>query len=193
MSTETKPTFLNPITPENAVLLFVDQQEGWYTSIHEPLQTQHHVHALARSAQLLGVPTVLTTNLSAGRNGPMLHALTETFSAQEVIDRSIINAWKDPRVREAITRTGRKQVIISGTGFELCAALPALSAVAEGYAAYVVVDASGRFDPLPVTEMTRLAQAGVVLVNTGPLVLEMMADNTHPKANEIYTALFSDQ
>jgi nicotinamidase-related amidase len=193
MSPETKHTLLDPITPENAVLVFVDQQEGWYTRIYEPLQTQHHVLALARSAQLLGVPTVLTTNLAAGRNGPQIHALTEAFSGQEVIDRSIINAWQDPRVHEAIERTGRKQVIIAGVGFELCAVLPALSAVAEGYAAYVVVDASGRNDPLPMTEMTRLAQAGVVLVNTGPLVLEMMADNTHPKANEIYTALFSDQ
>ncbi len=89
------------------------------------------------------------------------------------------------------SHTPRKQVIIAGTGFDLCAVLPALSAVAEGYAAYVVVDASGRFDPLPVPAMTRLAQAGVVLVTTGPLVLEMMADNTHPKANAIYTALFS--
>jgi hypothetical protein len=80
-------------------------------------------------------------------------------------------------------------VIIAGTGFELCATLPAQSSAAEGYDTYVVFDASGRFEPLPVTAITRLTQAGVVLVNAGPLILEMMADNTHPRAREIYAAL----
>ena len=192
MSPETRSTLLDPVTPQNAVLLLVDQQEGWFSRIHEPLQTRHQLLGLARSAQLLGVPTVLTTNLAAGTNGPLLNALSEIFEGAEVIDRSIINAWQDPRVHEAITHTGRKKVIIAGTGFDLCATLPALSSVAQGYDTYVVVDASGRFDPLPVTAMIRLAQAGVVLVSAGPLVLEMMADNTHPKAKEIYTALFSE-
>jgi nicotinamidase-related amidase len=193
MSPETRSTLLDPVTPQNTVLLLVDQQEGWFSRIHEPEQTRHQLLGLARSAQLLGVPTVLTTNLATGTNGPMLHTLSEIFAGAEVIDRTIINAWQDPRVHEAIMHTGRKQVLIAGTGFDLCATLPALSAVAQGYDTYVVVDASGRFESLPVTAITRLAQAGVVLVNTGPLVLEMMADNIHPKANEIYTALFSDQ
>jgi len=30
---------------------------------------------------------------------------------------------------------------------------------------------------------------GVALVNAGPLILEMMADNTHPRARELYAAL----
>ena len=79
---------------------------------------------------------------------------------------------------------------LAGTGFDICAQLPALSAVADGYDTYVVIDACGRFDPLPsVATITRLAQAGVVLVNARTIVLEMLADNAHPKANEIHTAL----
>ena len=81
-------------------------------------------------------------------------------------------------------------MIIAGTGFDICAQFPALSSVAEGYDTYVVVDASGRFDPSPsLATITRLTQAGVALVNARTIVLEMMADNAHPKANEIYAAL----
>ena len=189
MSSEIRATLLDPITPENAVLLLVDQQEGWFSRIQEPEQTRHHLLGLARGAKLLGVPTVLTTNMAAGFNGPQVQALTDIFDEMEVLDRTIINAWQDPRVHEAIRRTGRQKVIIAGTGFELCATLPALSSVAEGYDTYVVFDASGRFEPLPMTAITRLSQAGVVLVSTGPLILEMMADNTHPSAREIYAAL----
>ncbi len=190
MPSTTRSTLLDPITPENAVLLLVDQQEGLFTRIYEPEQTRRHLLGLARGAQLLGVPAVLTTALAAGPNGPMLHELTTLYEGAQVIDRTLINAWQDPRVQQAITRTGRKKVIIAGTGFDICAQLPALSSVASGYDTYVVVDASGRFDPLPsLATITRLAQAGVALVNARTVVLEMMADNAHPKANEIYTVL----
>jgi nicotinamidase-related amidase len=187
---ETRLTPLDPITPENAVLLLVDQQEGLFTRIYEPEQTRRQLLGLARSTRLLSVPAVLTTALATGPNGPMLDELNTIFDGAGVIDRTIINAWRDPRVHEAIMRTGRRKVIIAGTGFDICAQLPALSAVADGYDTYVVIDACGRFDPLPsVATIARLAQAGVVLVNARTIVLEMMADNAHPKAKEIYSAL----
>jgi nicotinamidase-related amidase len=61
----------------------------------------------------------------------------------------VINAWHDARVREAIRRTGRRQVVIAGTGLDVCARLPALAASAEGFEAYVAIDSCGRFDPHP--------------------------------------------
>ncbi len=132
----------------------------------------------------------MTTALSAGSNGPQLADLGEIFAGQPIIDRTLINAWKDPRVKEAILATKHKQVIIAGTGFEFCAQIPALSSVAEGYETAVVIDACGRFSPSPsVAAISRLSQAGGALVDTRPLVLEMMADNAHPQAGEIYATL----
>jgi len=120
-----------------------------------------------------------------------LDDLTKLYAGAEVIERTVINAWQDPRVHEALTATKRKKVRIAGTGFDICAALPALASVAEGYQTYVIFDACGRFEPLPIAAITRLAQAGVVPVDARTIVLEMMADNAHPSANEIYAALFN--
>jgi nicotinamidase-related amidase len=190
MPSEATPTRLEPVSPGNAVLLLVDQQEGLFSRIHAPEQTRRNLVALARSARLLGVPAVMTTALADGPNGPQLKELTETFVGQQIIDRTIINAWHDGRVREAIARAGRKKLIIAGTGFDVCAQLPALASVAEGYDTYVVVDASGLFEPAPsLAAVSRLAQAGVALVITRVIVLEMLADNAHAKAKEIYDIL----
>src|SRR6266508_6071136 len=190
MPSATRPTRLEPVSPHNAVLLLVDQQEGLFSRIHEPEQTRRNLLALARSAQLLGMPVVMTTALAAGPNGPQLKELTETFAGGEIIDRTLINAWQDSRVRDAITRTGRNKVIIAGTGLDVCAQLPALASAAEGYDSYVVVDASGRFEPVPsVATVSRLTQAGVALVTTRVIVLETMVDNAHPRAEEIYATL----
>ena len=190
MSTETKRTILDPITPENAVLLIIDQQEDLLRRISQPERTRANLLALARISRMLGVPAVMTTALAASSNGPQLADLGEIFANQSIIDRTLIDAWKEPRVKEAIMATGRKKVIIAGTGFEVCAQIPALSSVAEGYDTYVVLDACGTFSPSPsVAAISRLSQAGVALVDTRPLVLAIMADNAHPKAGEIYATL----
>jgi nicotinamidase-related amidase len=132
----------------------------------------------------------MTTALAAGPNGPQLEELAEIFPDQEIIDRTLINAWHDGRVHHAITQAGRSKVIIAGTGLDVCAQLPALATAADGHDAYVIIDACGRFEPEPsVATISRLTQAGVVLVNTRVIVLEAMADNAHPKASEIYAAL----
>src|SRR6266487_3746236 len=163
MPTATVPTGLEPVSPQNSVLLLVDQQEGLFSRIHEPDQTRRNLLALARCAQLLGIPAVMTTALAAGPNGPQLKELTETFAGHEIIDRTLINAWQDSRVHNAISRTRRDKVLI---------------------------DACGRFEPQPsVATVSRLTQAGVALVNTRVIVLEAMADNAHPKAKEIYAIL----
>jgi nicotinamidase-related amidase len=190
MSTQTKRTILDPITPENAVLLLIDQQEGLLGRISQPEGTRANLLALAHVSRMLGVPAVMTTVLATGSNGPQVAFLGEIFANQPIIDRTLVDAWKEPRIKEAIMATRRKKVIIAGTGFEVCAQIPALSSVADGYDTYVVLDACGLFSPLPsVAAISRLSQAGVVLVDTRPLVLAMMADNAHPKAAEIYAKL----
>jgi nicotinamidase-related amidase len=190
MASEPRPAALGAVSPRNAVLLFVDQQQGLLSRAYEAEQTKANLVALARCARILGAPAVLTTALAAGPNGPQLPELTEIFPGQDIIDRTLINAWLDSRVRAAITGTGRTKVIIAGTGLDVCAQLPALACTADGYDAYVAMDSCGRFEPVPsVATVSRLTQAGVALVNTRVIVLEMMADNAHPKASEIYATL----
>ena len=190
MSTQTKRTILDPITSENAVLLLIDQQEGLLGRISQPEETRANLFALAHVSRMLGVPAVMTTVLATGSNGPQVAFLGEIFTNQPIIDRTLVDAWKEPRVKEAIMATERQKVIIAGTGFEVCAQIPALSSVAEGYDTYVVLDACGLFSSSPsVAAISRLSLAGVALVDTRPLVLAMMADNAHPKAAEIYATL----
>jgi len=170
--------------------LLIDQQEGLFSRISQPERTRANLLALARACRLLEVPAVMTTALAAGSNGPQLAELSEIFADLPIIDRTLVDAWKEPRVKEAILATGRKKVIIAGTGFEVCAQIPALSSAAEGYDTYVAIDACGLFTPSPsVAAISRLSQAGVALVDTRPIVLEMMADNAHPRAGEIYATL----
>jgi nicotinamidase-related amidase len=148
------------LTRTDAVLLLVDQQEGPFSRIHDAEATRRILVALARCARLLEVPAVMTTALAGGPNGAQLPELADAFPDQEVIDRTVINAWHDARVREAIRGTGRRQVVIAGTGLDVCAQLPALAASAEGFEAYAAIDSCGRFDPAALDRHREPAGAG---------------------------------
>jgi len=52
----------------------------------------------------------------------------------EIIDRSSVNAFDDERVARAVAATGRKKLIFAGISLEVCAAFPAMTAVARGWA-----------------------------------------------------------
>lgn len=83
-------------------------------------------------------------------------------------------------------------MIIAGTGLDVCAQLTALAA-ADGYHAYVAIDACGRFEPQPpVATVSRLTQAGVALASARVIVLEAMADNAHRRASDIHATLPAD-
>ncbi|MGI5290677.1 isochorismatase family protein [Nonomuraea polychroma] len=185
--------FLEPLTRDNAALLLVDHQVGLFTGVRdiEVATLKHNVAALAKAAQVLGVPTVVTTTGADGLWGPLVPELAEILPADlEVIDRSTVNAWDDSRVRAAVEATGRKKLIIAGISIEVCLAFPALSATAAGYDAYAAIDASGTFSETKRTAgLLRMQQAGVIITDYATTMVEILAENADPKAYEVYSAL----
>src|SRR2546426_9476350 len=103
------------LTPESAVLLLVDHQSGLVSGIRDlaPDEVRHNVVAFARAARVLRVPVVLTSTAPM-MWGPTLPELTEALPGVENIERSVVNAWDEPRVSEAVARTRRQKLLIGG-------------------------------------------------------------------------------
>src|SRR6202163_3542255 len=90
----------------------------------------------------------------------------------EIIDRSTVNAWDEPRVKAAIQATGRKKLIITGISTEVCLAFPAISATAEGYDAYAAIDASGTFSQAKrEAGLLRMQQEGVIPIDYATAII----------------------
>ncbi|MBO8183878.1 isochorismatase family protein [Streptomyces spirodelae] len=189
----TKNRFHEALTTDNAALLLVDHQVGLFTGVRDISvgELTHNVACLARAALRLSIPVVVTTTAADSMWGPLVPELRAVLpEGHEVIDRSTVNAWHDPRVRSAIEATGRDKIMIAGVSLEVCAAFPAMAAAAEGYGAYVAVDASGTFSAAKrETGLLRLQQAGVVVSDYAALAVEMLADNAHPLAPSVYADL----
>lgn len=107
-------------------------------------ELKHNAVAPAKAAKALKLPIVVTTTETACGGRPSL-SWWRPLPGIQIIDRSTVNAWDDPKVAAAIEATGRKKPIIAGISLEVCVAFPAITAIGKGYDAYVAVDASGTF------------------------------------------------
>src|SRR5918994_6993904 len=109
------------LTPEESVLVLIDHQPFQFANLHshEPTMIVNNVIALAKTAKIFNVPTLLTTVLE-DRGGRLIKGLQDVFPEQKPIDRTWINAWEDPRVVEWVKKTGRKKLVIAALWSEIC-------------------------------------------------------------------------
>ena len=181
-----------PLTQDNAAIILVDHQVGLMTGVRDYStgELKHNVVALAKSAKALQLPIVVTTTARDSMWGPTFPELVDALPGVEIIDRSTVNAYDDPRVARAIEATGRRKLIFAGVSLEVCAALPAITAVGKGLDAYVAVDASGTFSETKrQVGLLRMLQAGVIVSDYATLMVEILKDNERPEAGEVYGAI----
>ncbi len=171
--------FTEMLTTDNAVLAMIDHQTGLLVSCRDQdphLMTQN-IKGLCSLAKTVGMPSIITASMPDGPNGPIMPEVTNILG-DDVIERAgEINAWKSPEFKQAIEVTGRKKIIMAGIVTDVCLLFPAISAVAEGYDVYAVVDASGTWNK-GVTDaaMHRMTQAGVKVVTWASVLAEVMDD-----------------
>jgi nicotinamidase-related amidase len=171
-------------TPDNCVIALVDHQTGLMNLVHNagPVEFKSTVIALAKTAKLHKVPTVITTSADDGPNGPFLPDVLQLLPDAPVIRRpGQINAWDNGDFVSAIKKTGRKKIVMAGITTDVCVTFAALSAIDAGYEVYVVVDASGS-QSLEVQNAAtmRMAQAGAIIGTWFAISCELLNDWRNP-------------
>ncbi|MDW3096569.1 MAG: isochorismatase family protein [Alphaproteobacteria bacterium] len=157
----------------------IDHQTGLMVGLGDehPTVLKNNILALSNIAKTIGLPSVVTASLPEGPNGPVMPEIVEILEAKVIEREGQINAWDSKAYREAIEKTGRQKIIMAGIVTDVCLLFPALSAIAEGYDVYAVIDASGTWNKT-VQEVTihRLAQAGVKVTTWASVLAEIMND-----------------
>jgi nicotinamidase-related amidase len=159
-------------------LVLIDHQPYQLANLnsHDPHIVVNNATALAKSANVFDVPTILTS-VVADRGGRIFPQVTDVFPGQEVIDRTFINTWEDKKVVDIVKATGRKQLIIAGLWTEICVAMPAIQAAGEGWDVTVITDASGAVSvEAHEVAIQRMAAAGVNLMTWLALAAEWQRD-----------------
>lgn len=167
------------ITKDNCAIAFIDHQPQMIFGVAN-IERQlliNNVLMLAKGAKAFNIPTILTTVESKSFSGYMWQDLLDIFPDKTPIERSGMNSWDFQEFREAIEKTGKKNILISGLWTEVCVCWPTLSMLNEGYNIFVVEDACGGVSKtIHKAAMKRMIQAGATPVTAMQMVLEFQRD-----------------
>lgn len=200
-TTMTMPANFNGQAPvidvNDAVMLLIDHQSGLFQTVGDmPMpELRQRAAALAKIASLANIPVITTASVPQGPNGPLIPEIhANAPHAQYVARKGEINAWHNQDFVNAVKATGRNTLIIAGTITSVCMAFPAISAVADGYKVFAVIDASGTYSKM-AEEITlaRVVQAGVVPMDTAAVASEIQRTWNRDDALEwaqVYTQIF---
>lgn len=180
------------LTPDNAVITFIDYQPEQYAGVHsiEHAELMVNVEVLGHIATAFKLPTILSTvYVKHGMSGtnPELRAALPGIAE---IDRTSMNSWEDAEFHAAIKATGRKKLIVAGLWTEICVAFPVLDALQEGYEVYFVVDAIGGVSKAAHdAAIQRMIQAGAIPISLLGLAGELQRDWARPDADRLRQVL----
>jgi nicotinamidase-related amidase len=140
------PKFDNLLTAQNSVLLVIDFQEemmGVVKNMDRAILT-NNTQAIIKTAQVFGIPIIESTiAVDLGYNKSTLPEFKALMQDVNNIDRISLNAWQNRSVINAVDKTGRKKLIITGLWTSGCPTYTALDAIKAGYEVYILTDVMG--------------------------------------------------
>lgn len=179
------------LTGSDAALLLIDHQVGTISMVSSIPGDELKKNAvmLAKTASILGIPTVLTTSMEEHQQGPLIDELQEVNQAAydaRIKRQGVVNSMEDPAFAEAVRATGKKSFIVAGVTNEVCTVFPVLTLLDEGNAVFDAADAGG--SPTALGDglaVRRMEQAGAVVIGTGQIVAELAGNWSSAQGQEI--------
>lgn len=177
----------NLLTSENCVVLVIDWQDemlGMVRNIDKAVLT-NNIQAMIKTANVFDIPVFETTiGVDLGANKSTVPAIKK-FIDSEVgnIDRISLNAWQNKALVDAVKKTGRKKVIVTGLWTSGCPTYTALDAMLDGYEVYILTDLMGdATTDAHNRAIDRMVQAGAIPFTWEGAGAEILRAYTNPNA-----------
>jgi len=162
----------NLLEQSSAMLLVIDVQER----INSVMIDQGHVpriEVLIEACRVLDVPVIGSEQYPKGLGStvePLAGLLGETPAAKDTF-----SCARDLGLREAISATGRPQVIVTGIETHVCVLSTAIDLVEAGYRVYVPHDAvNSRRAADKHWALERMQQSGAAITATESALFELL-------------------
>ncbi|MGN6324294.1 MAG: hydrolase [Dyella sp.] len=180
------------LSPDNHALILIDYQSQMSFATHsiDAITLRNNAGLIARAAASFKVPTILTTVAEKSFSGPMFEEVTAAFPGQALLDRTSMNTWEDAAVIKQVNAIGKPRLVFGGLWTSVCIVGPVLSAIEQGYEAYVITDACGDVSAeAHHRAMERMLQAGAVPMTSLQYLLELQRDWARTETYESTTGI----
>ena len=164
----------------NALLMVVDIQEKFVPHIYKMDRVIKQSGLLIEAANALDIPTIVTEQYPAGL-GPTCHAIQSKLAmATQTFGKTSFSCCQDETIANAITATGRKQVILCGIETHVCISQTAYDLIANDYQVTIAVDTVSSRDKKETKHaLARLQNAGITLATCEAIAMELCVSSKH--------------
>lgn len=182
------------LSPSDHVLMIVDQQPQLALAMRslDTLVLRSNTALITHAASIFDVDVLLTT-LDAALYGEVCYEITDVLGLPQVIDRTTMNAWEEPRVIDALGEIGKSRLVFAGMWTGVGIAGPVLSALDQGCEAYVITDACADVSAeAHERALQRMIQAGARPLTALGYLLELQRDWARTETSEAARNLMKD-
>lgn len=183
------------IKKEDAVLIAVDFQEKLMPGMYEKEKLEETMSRLIKGCRLLGIPILATQQYSKGL-GATTAMITEALTCEipgalqkaefSPIEKTTFSAMKEPSFAEALLKTGRKTIVITGIEAHICVQQTALDLLEAGYQVFGVLDCmSSRTLENKEFGQLRMTQSGVIVTGYESVLFDVLSDSRDEKFKQI--------
>lgn len=180
------------LNPKDHTLILIDHQSqmAFATKSIDPVLLRNNTALVAKSAAGFSVSTILTTVAEKSFSGPIFDEITGAFPNQAKIDRTTMNTWEDGRITDKVNEIGNSRIVFAGLWTSVCIVGPVLSALDQGFEAYVIADACGDVsDEAHERAMERMIQAGARPMTSLQYLLELQRDWARGETYDLTTGI----
>ena len=160
---------------EHAVLVVVDLQERLLAAIFEKERVVKNSLLLMKAAELLGVPSVLTTQYRKGL-GEIVPEVAAAAQGVAPLDKLSFGCFGDLGFLGRLkSLRGRKQLLVTGIESHICVTQTVLGAREHGYHVHVASDATGsRSEANWKVGLQRMESAGALISSAEMALYELL-------------------
>lgn len=192
MPTATTAAGKQLLTPQDHTLVLIDHQSqmAFATRSIDVATLRTNVALVSRAAAGFGVSTIVTTVAEKSFSGPLFPEVSKAFPDATVHDRTSMNCWEDAQVTDAVNAIGKGRIVFAGLWTSVCIVGPVLTALEQGFEAYVIADACGDVtDEAHERAMQRMIQAGARPLTSLQYMLELQRDWARAATYDLTTGI----
>lgn len=170
-----------------SVLLIIDVQENLAPAQESPREVINGCASLLNVAKKLEIP-YLVAEQDRNKFGPTMIDLRNVLEDDDnFFEKDTLSCFKTETIRQAVEKTGKKQLIIAGLETHLCVLQTAIDFAEAGYHVFVVSDSSSSRNGMQsIMGIQRLLRNGVDVVTREMVMFEWMDQSGSDLFNELW-------
>lgn len=166
---------------KDAVAMVIDIQEKLVPAIYNKDEVVQKNVQLLNGLKAVGCPVIFTQQYTKGL-GMTVPELVETQDCFEYFEKMTYSCLDTQEIKDALEKSGKKTVIISGLETHICVMQTVRDLIAEGYQVYLIADAiSSRTELNYQIGMERMKQEGAVISSVESVLFELLVKAGTPE------------